>query len=182
MSIGFRKSLLGYNPDDVIEYVRKLHASFSEKEAEFKAQISDLDEKINALTKKEITLEAEKNELNSKLTEFEGKRAEMERLSENIGKLYLVAQTNAKTIMSNAEKNSKVAYEETAKNVSAIEETHQALDSLRNSINETAQNFTNEISALMGSLEAAKAKLSDDAEINEIKAEEFSALLEAVSK
>ncbi len=182
MSIGFRKSLFGYNQDDVIEYVKKLHSSFAEKEADFKAQISDLDKKIISLTENEKRLENEKASLNAELNEFTVKQAEMERLSENIGKLYLVAQTNAKTVMTNAEESSRLTREETTKNISAIEETHFALDNLRKSINETAQNFTNEISELIKSLEEAKSRISDDAKISENKSEEFAALLEAVSK
>ncbi len=173
MSIGFRKSLFGFNQNDVIEYVKKLHSNFSEKEAEFKNQISSL----KATAEK---LEREKAELNCKLAEYEAKKAEMERLSENIGKLYLVAQTNAKTIMSNAEENSKIANEEIIRNVSAIEETHFALDSLRKSITETSENFTKEVSALMQSLQDTKSKISKDAEENNVAIEQFASLLKTV--
>ena len=182
MAVGFRKSLFGYNQDDVIEYVKKLHASFSEKEAIFKAQIAELDGKINALIENETKLENEKAELNSKLSEYESKKAEMERLGENIGKLYLVAQTNAKTIMTNAEENSKIADEEIGKNVSAIEETHIALDNLRKSILETSENFNKEVTALMESLEATKAKIADDAIENTKANKQFVTLLESISK
>lgn len=106
----------------------------------------------------------------------------MERLSENIGKLYLVANTNAKTIMSNAEESSKLAESEINKNVSAIEETHIALNSLRDSINETAKNFNDEISALIESLENTKGKISNSTLENENASNEFAALLETVSK
>ena len=127
MAIGFRKSLFGYNQDDVIEYIKKLHNNFKDKEQTFKDDISALEEKINALVENEEKLNQENHELNAKLDEFNAKKAEMERLSENIGKLYLVANTNAKTIMSNAEESSRLAESEINKNVSAIEETHAAL-------------------------------------------------------
>lgn len=182
MSIGFRKSLFGFNTDDVINYVKKLHASFNEKEASFKEQISALDEKIEALIQNEKQLESEKAELNAQLEEYNSKKAEMDRLGENIGKLYLVAQTNSKTIMSNAEENSKIANEEVTRNVSAIEETHLALDNLRKSITETSENFNKEVMALMQSLEATKEKISADTKTNTEANEQFAALLEAVSK
>ena len=182
MAIGFRKSLFGYNQDDVIEYVKKLHNNFKEKEQTFKADINALEDKINNLLENEVKLNAEKAELTSKLNEFTAKQAEMERLSENIGKLYLVANTNAKTIMSNAEESSKLAESEINKNVSAIEETHVALNSLRDSINETAKNFNDEISALIESLENTKGKISNSTLENENASNEFAALLETVSK
>ena len=105
----------------------------------------------------------------------------MERLSENIGKLYLVSQTNAKTIMSNAEENSKITDEQISRNVSAIEETHIALDNLRKNIIETSENFSREVSALMQSLEATKEKISTDAKKNLEANEKFNLLLEAIN-
>ena len=182
MAIGFRKSLFGYNQDDVIEYIKKLHSNFKDKEQTFKDDIAALEEKVNALVENEEKLLEENRELNLKLDEFNSKKAEMERLSENIGKLYLVANTNAKTIMSNAEESSKLAETEISKNVSAIEETHIALNSLRDSITETAQSYTNEKSALIESLEATKGKISNSALENENASNEFAALLETVSK
>lgn len=182
MAIGFRKSLFGYNQDDVIEYIKKLHNNFKDKEQNFKDDISALEEKINALVENEEKLNQENCELNAKLDEFNAKKAEMERLSENIGKLYLVANTNAKTIMSNAEESSKLAEIEINKNVSAIEETHVALNGLRDSVNETAKSFNDEISALIESLENTKCKISNSALESENASNEFAALLETVSK
>ena len=182
MSVGFRKSLFGYNQDDVIEYVKKLHNNFSLKEDSFKKQLADLENKINSLNKDLEVLESEKSELNAKLSEYNTKKSEMDRLSENIGKLYMVSQANAKTIMANAEENSKIANMEIEKNVSAIEKTHKALEGLKQSINETSQNFTKEVESLMRSLEEAKEKFSADNIKNGEVSEEFTALLEVVSK
>ena len=182
MSVGFRKSLFGYNQDDVIEYVKKLHNNFSLKEDSFKKQLADLENKINSLNKDLAVLENEKASLSEKLSEYNTKKSEMDRLSENIGKLYMVSQANAKTIMANAEENSKIANMEIEKNVSAIEETHKALEGLKQSINETSQNFTKEVESLMRSLEEAKEKFSADNIKNGEVSEEFTALLEVVSK
>lgn len=182
MSVGFRKSLFGYNQDDVIEYVKKLHNNFSLKEDSFKKQLADLENKINSLNKDLAVLENEKASLSEKLSEYNAKKSEMDRLSENIGKLYMVSQANAKTIMANAEENSKIANMEIEKNVSAIEETHKALEGLKQSINETSQNFTKEVESLMHSLEEAKEKFSSDNVKNGEVSDEFTALLEVVSK
>ncbi len=182
MSVGFRKSLFGYNQDDVIEYVKKLHSAFADKEADFESKISELENKIGRLCLEQEVLEKEKAELRIKADEYDSKKAEMDRLGENIGKLYLVAKTNAKTVMVNAEEGAKASYELTERNVTAIEETHLALESLRKNIRETADNFNNELSSLMASLTEAKEKLSLDKAENEKAQEEFASLLEAVSK
>lgn len=182
MAAGFRKSLFGFNCDDVINYIKKLHANFTEKEKGFKKDIENLNakiEKVNTEYKDALTKNAE---LQEKLSEFESKKREMERLSENIGKLYLVAQTNAKSIMNNAEENSRLASEEVAKNITAIDETHEALELLRRSITETSENFAREVDELMRSLSAAKDKIAEDKETESKSKQEFSAILEALSK
>ncbi len=182
MSIGFKKSLFGFNCDDVISYIKRLHNDFKGKENAFQEQIDNLEAKINALGQNQLKLEAEKAELNAKLSEYDEKTAEMERLSENIGKLYLVAQTNSKNIMDNAVENSKATEAQILSNISTIEEAHYALEEIRQNINKTAESFTNELNTLMSSLEATKEKLQEDAVKNTEASNEFEELLEAVSK
>ena len=46
MSVGFRKSFLGFNCDDVIEYIQNSHKKFSEKENELNQKIDSLDNTI----------------------------------------------------------------------------------------------------------------------------------------
>jgi hypothetical protein len=53
---------------------------------------------------------------------------------------------------------------------------------LRDSINETAKSFNDEISALIESLENTKGKISNSTLENENASNEFAALLETVSK
>lgn len=182
MAAGFRKSLFGFNCDDVINYVKRLHASFSEKENNFKSEINTLNEKIDNLNILAARMEAEKAEVEAKLKEYDDKKAELDRLSENIGKLYLVAQTNAKTIMNNAEENSRLTNDEIAKNITTIDETHEALDALRRSITETSENFTREVDSLMQSLLETKEKIVSDCNKDEQAKSEFSQVYEALAK
>lgn len=182
MAIGFRKSLFGFNCDDVINYVKKLYASFTEKEERFKKDLDALQSEIDKLGEEQKALQEEKAQLAQKIAEYEAKSAEMERLSENIGKLYLVAQSNAKTIMSNAEENSRIAATEIDKNISAIDETHSALDALRAHITETSESFNLEVEALMSSLSATKEKIVSDTTADEKAKNEFAAMFEALTK
>ena len=181
MAIGFRKSLFGFNCDDVVNYVKKLHNNFTEKEKDFKKQLDNLQGKIDELNAEHQVLQAEKLQLAEKIAEYEAKKAEMERLSENIGKLYLVAQSNAKTIMNNAEENSRIAATEIDKNICAIDETHAALDALRAQINETSRSFTEEVTALMNSLNSTKEKIASDSEADEKAKSEFATMFEALT-
>ena len=182
MATGFRKSLFGFNCDDVINYVKKLHANFTQKEEDFKKQLDNLQSEIDKLCEEQKVLQEEKMALANKIAEYEAKSAEMERLSENIGKLYLVAQTNAKTIMNNAQENSQMANIEIEKNICAIDETHTALDALRTHIAQTSENFNREVSALMESLSNAKEKIVSDNETNQKAQDEFTSVFEAITK
>lgn len=182
MSVGFRKSLFGFNCDDVMNYIRKLHDSFSSKEIGLKGQIAELDEKIKDYDAEREKLLSEKAEIENKLAEYNEKAAEIERLSENIGKLYLVAQTNAKTIMNNAEENSRAVYSEISKNLDAIDETHSSLKELRESVINTSEAFKKEVDGVINSLIDAKSKILADAESDEKAKAEFLSVFESITK
>lgn len=182
MAAGFRKSLFGFNCEDVIAYVKKMHDSFSEKEIELKSEIGNLNQKIDEYNSEHERLLLEKAEIEKTLAEYNAKSAEIERLSENIGKLYLVAQTNARAIMNNAEENSKIANDEISKNLDTISDTHLALRELRESIATTSANFSKEIEVLMQSLSVTKSKIVKDNKTDEQAKADFSVVMETLSR
>lgn len=164
MSIGFKKSLLGFNCSDVINYIDRTHKTFLEKEENLNAKVSSLNKELSEARALQEQLSTEKAELESKLDEFNQKYAEIERLSENIGKLYLVAQTNSQAIMENSENNAKIASEEVNKNLYSISEAHRSLKELRASIAKTSNDFIAEVDVLMQSLNTAREKIAVNTE------------------
>ena len=94
MSVGFRKSLFGFNCDDVIEYIQTSHKKFSQKENELNEKIDSLDATITSVNAQLEDVKASKAIVEAQLKEYTDKYDEIERLSQNIGKLYLVAQQN----------------------------------------------------------------------------------------
>ena len=110
-----------------------------------------------------LKLNAEKNEIAEKLADFSEKYEEIERLSENIGKLYLVAQANARAIMENSEKSAAKAMEEVNKNLSLINDTHESLDELKKNIIKTSDDFVAEVDGLIASLDNTKAEVEANA-------------------
>ena len=182
MSVGFRKSIFGFNQEDVIEYIRKLHDSFAEKEKALNGKAEQLKDEIRNLQNENRELELQKSRIEEQLGEYRLKSQEMQRLSENIGKLYLVARTNAESIMNNAKKDSEIAREEIDRNLSAIDQAHTAMDELRRSVMATAENFTKEIEDLSKSLTHTKEQLSESAKSDEISKENFSSLLNSMAK
>ena len=92
---GFRRSLFGFNTDDVLEYIEKTHKSFSKKQDALNQKADSLAKDLELSKEQYDNLMAEKAIVDEKLNAFVEKYEEIEKLSENIGKLYLVAQANA---------------------------------------------------------------------------------------
>ncbi|MEE1073867.1 MAG: hypothetical protein U0K93_00145 [Acutalibacteraceae bacterium] len=155
MAIGFRKSLFGFNQNDVVDYIEKTHIKFKTKTDELNNKLEEAKRDYDNLTK-------EKDEINNKLNEFIKKADEIEMLSEKIGKLYLVSQSNAQAIMTNAEENKEKAQQEVTKNLSAIDEAHVSLNELRTSIISTSENFIKEVDTLLSSLATTRDQINEN--------------------
>lgn len=180
MSVGFRKSLFGFNSQDVIEYIDKTHKNFSKREDSLNSKIEELKLLLETSKAEQEKLEAEKSELDLKLQSFEEKYEEIERLSENIGKLYLVAQSNAQAIIKNAEDEARIAEEEAQRNISSIDEAHEALASLRAEILNTSNQFSSKVDSLISSLCDAREKISAESEENNASLENFNKVYNSI--
>ncbi len=180
MSIGFKKSLFGFNCNDVIDYIERLHTKFKNKTDELTQKTEELSQDL-ALSKENYQkLLEEKNALSEKLDEFSQKAEEIEKISENIGKLYLVSQANAKVLMSNAEESTNIAKTEVEKNLSAIDEAHISLNELRRNIQKTSDDFIKEVDVLLGSLDATREQITKNFETSNIAVEDFESILESI--
>ncbi len=182
MSIGFRKSLLGFNCNDVIEYIEKTHKTFISKEKSLNTKVEGLLTKLASSKAQEQLLLEQNAELSKKLDEFNAKYDEIERLSENIGKLYLVAQSNAKTIMDNSQNSAQISLAEVERNLYSIDQAHESLKELRQSIAKTSEDFVGEVNKLLSSLNETREQIAANTETAHSASEEFKAVLEAVSK
>lgn len=160
MAVGFKKSLFGFNCSDVLEYIERSQKSFAEKEKELSEQVDALSRDLDLSNENYRKLNSEKELIAKKLADFSEKYEEIERLSENIGKLYLVAQANAQAIMANSEKNARLANKEVEKNLSAINDAHESLDSLKKTIRQTSDEFLSEVEGLISSLDETRAAIS----------------------
>lgn len=159
MAIGFRKSLFGFNCDDVLEYVQKTHKAFTEKEILLNEKIEDLKKENSSANEQIEALVNEKAEIEARLKEFTDKYEEMERLSKNIGKLYLVAKSNAQAIMREAAECADISRKEAERNISSIESAHATLDGVKENVVNTSAQFAKEIDDLSKSLSDARDKI-----------------------
>lgn len=182
MSAGFRKSLFGFNSQDVMEYIEKTHKAFSQKENDLNSKIDELDSLLETSKAEQKKLETEKAELDRKLNSFTEKYEEIERLSENIGKLYLVAQSNAQAIMNNAQNEARITEEEVSRNIVSIDETHDALAELRSDILRTSQEFSSKVDTLISSLNTAREKIATEREETINLTENFQKIYKSITE
>lgn len=182
MSVGFRKSLFGFNCDDVIEYIQESHRKFSEKEKDLNQKIDSLDKTIESVNSQLEDVKAAKIAVEAQLKEYTDKYDEIERLSQNIGKLYLVAQTNAKSIMQNSTENRDIANREVEKNLHSIDNAHEQLAALKAEILQTSNEFVTKVDSLVTSLSVAREQVSDNNADNRELVEQFENIFADVNK
>ncbi len=182
MSVGFRKSFLGFNCDDVIEYIQNSHKKFSEKENELNQKIDNLDNTIAHINTQLEEVKSAKAAVEAQLKEYTDKYDEIERLSQNIGKLYLVAQANAKSIMQNSAENRDITNREVEKNLHSIDNAHEQLAALKAEIMQTSNDFVAKVDSLVTSLSTAREQVNQKNIDNRELAEQFENLFENINK
>lgn len=181
MAIGFRKSLFGFNTNDVINYIENMHNTFRDKQNKLSNELDNVSKELSLSKESYEVLSKEKDEIASKLNEFEEKYAEIQRLSDVIGKLYLVAQANAKAIIERTTENSRITNEEIGKNISAIDEAQSSLASLKEQLNKTSDGFLSEIDSLLTSLDDIKSQVEENCAAAKRSEEEFAAVYESLT-
>lgn len=182
MSVGFRKSFFGFNCDDVIEYVQNTHKKFSDKENALNDKIAGLDKTIADINAQLEDIKEAKAAVEAQLKEYTDKYDEIERLSQNIGKLYLVAQANAKSIMQNSTENRDIANREVEKNLHSIDNAHEALTALKAEIMQTSNDFVTKVDTLVTSLATAREQVSQKNVDNRELTEQFETLFADINK
>lgn len=182
MSVGFRKSLFGFNCDDVIEYIEQSHKKFSEKENELNQKIDTLDTTIANVNAQLDDVKAAKAAVEAQLKEYTDKYDEIERLSQNIGKLYLVAQANAKSIMQNSAETRDITNREVEKNLHSIDNAHEQLAALKAEIMQTSNDFVAKVDTLVTSLATAREQVNQKNTDNRELTEQFENLFADINK
>ena len=182
MALGFKKSLLGYNCEEVSSYIHKTAQENKELVASLNNKIKESNKLVEVKDEQCQNLSNQITELNDQLNFYKAKYEEVKKLSENIGKLYLVAQTNAKAIISAANDASTLAQNEMQSNISLIEQTDTSLLQLKSDLLNISNNFVIEVDKLQEKLNAVKnlSKIAET-EQNE-KTENFDAVYNSLKK
>ena len=176
----FRKSLFGFNSDDVSDYITKTHKKHSEEVTVLKEEIETLSDKLVIAESNLQSIASENAELQEKLKVYTDKYDEIERLAQNIGKLYVVANANAKAIMESAENNKDISKSEVEKNLKNADDIQKSLISTRDEITKTAAEFSDKLDGLLRELEQAKSSIAESETESEKKIEEFNSLIKSI--
>ncbi len=171
----FRNSLFGFNRDDVLNFVVEAR----ESELKHKKTIDELNSKINELeadskelSEKNAALDSELSSALSKINEFEQREEALTRLSESIGRLYLVAQANANSIIASANENIAKANAVVDQNMSVATEAEAELREISRVLNEKTAEYAKEIDELKQQLNSARDRIAENkAEISDRQSE-----------
>lgn len=179
--MGFRKSLFGFNCDDVVEYIEGMHKEYADKELVLNEKIDEAEQDLNAAQAELAALKEEKLKTEEQLRQYTDKYEEIERLSQNIGKLYLVAQANAQSVMRSAEESRRESIDEVDRNLNSIEAAHRSLEELKARVEKTSADFSGEVEALLTSLTETKRSIEARTENAEEAEKESQAVFAALT-
>ena len=174
--------MFGFNSDDVLEYIQKTSKENSEKETLLNEKVAELTESLQKARAQIVELSAKNSEVAEKLKFFTDKQEEIERLSQNIAKLYIVSKANANSIIENAKRNKEVSDNEVVRNIECIDSAHSSLINTKDEISKIATEFTSNLESLLSSLKDAKDTIVDNHEQSEAKIKEYEVFYESLNK
>lgn len=165
MATKFRNSFFGFNKDDVMSYVLKTKETQNKNEQtiqELKTNVESLNTILKQKDEELLSLKDNLVAITEELEDYRSREAVLTKLSESIGKLYLVAQTNAKTIIDSAKENAIVTEAIVKDNLATAESTKNSLSNIEAELIEKTEKFTAELAQLKEKLEAAKSTVSNN--------------------
>lgn len=177
--VGFRRELLGFNREDVIEYIKKMQKVSSDKEAELVDTIDKLNlrnaeliDELKRIPELEASLklsEATVQKLSLEAAELREKQAEVEKISQDIAKMYLVAKTNAEAVQQSTKESSELAFYEINHTMSVLEEMQSKLFGIKSEITEASERYTKDLESITESFDSAKRTIENITEkVNEV--------------
>ncbi len=150
MTAKFRKSLIGFNQNDVIEYIKELGSTAKAKEQELNSLLENEKKKNEILTKTNVVL-------GEKLAFFEAKYEELNALCEDVARVYLTTKTSSKIIIDTTKENCDTMQEQVDMNINTLNEVQAALLKLKEQVTQTASVYSNEVNSVSECLTSAKS-------------------------
>lgn len=152
MAAGFRKSLFGFHCDDVIAYLEKNSKAAKEKEEQLQSLANQAKAEQARLQNENDRLQAELKDYREREKELLKREAQAEKMSQAVGKLYLTATVNARSIMDHAAANVEATRREIRKNLEVLESAKEQIETIREGVNGLAGQYNEQADRLCGSL------------------------------
>ena len=171
MSKKFRTGLFGFNRDDVLQFVieaKESESKSAKKIDSLTAKTAELENLSNNLQEKCDNLESELMAAKSEIAEFHQREEALTRLSESIGRLYLVAQANARSIIDTANRSAELSLSSVEKNMAVAICAEERLEEISAVLSERTKTYLAEIEELKNQISATQVKIEQNAvEISE---------------
>ncbi len=151
--IGFKKSLFGFNKNDVLNYINDMVQQNTIK-------IKNLNQENNELSLRNNELTQKIEELECLLNSYKEKEDQIEKLANGIGALYVLAKNNAQSILENAKAGKEITVTEIQKNLSLLEQSQNNLQNIKTSVNNITDNFNSEVEQISLDLDSAKEQIN----------------------
>lgn len=162
MSYKFRNSFFGFNKEDVLSYV----VNSKDKEKVLNNSLDELKKECNLLKVSNNSLSNELSDVTKKLeatlielNDFKAREEVLTKLSESIGKLYLVAKSNAESVIKAARENAAISEKLTSSNLEIAQETTTEFEEINKLLTEKTNTYMIEINQLKARLESAKESI-----------------------
>ncbi len=165
MSKKFRTGLFGFNRDDVLQFVleAKENESKSAKKIDGLTQkTAELENVNNELQEKCNALDTELSAAKAEIAEFHQREEALTRLSESIGRLYLVAQANARSIIDTANRSAELSLSSVEKNMAVAVSAEEKLEEISAVLSERTKTYLAEIEELKNQISATQVEIEQN--------------------
>ena len=154
-----------------MNYVTMLNSELAELRGKYKREVDDLTDKLNDQQIRNDELGKLVGEQAVKIDEYRQHEEAVTRLSESIGKLYLVAKANAAGIMESAKQNAEQS-EQTA---------HNELQGIKDELAEKIARFSDELDQLGSRINVAERTVTENVRSVSEKSVEYEDVSHAVA-
>ncbi len=144
MGNGFKKEFMGYNKQEVCNYISVLS--------------QENEKALQGLREEITTLRNENAEIKAKLGEYENKAENIEKLSKAIGRLYVISKANADAVNAESNKIKNRCREEEQLSSEYIDSIEKLLRSAEDELKNLSEQATNKIDELTESLNSYRKK------------------------
>lgn len=172
MPKGFRKSLFGFNTDDVLAYIAATDKIAKEK-------IDALTKQVEELKSANEKLTSANAELLEKANEYDAKKEQIRLMSDNIARIYVTAKTTSKILIDNANESRMLIEEANHQRLEALDDTQLSMEEVKTKLNAAADTYAKEISTLCENLESIKSRIDSNEKENVAANGEFEKLINA---